>query len=72
MDHIALRQLRRRCKMTLNDIAAVTGHGERGVCLWLAGTRPVPFHVVLIMRAIEDGLIKLKWIEGEIDKFYGA
>jgi transcriptional regulator with XRE-family HTH domain len=66
---IAFRRLRERIGLSLIDIAMITGHSPRAVSYWLEGKRPVPFHVVMILRAYEEGFLERQWIEAEAEEF---
>jgi len=45
-----------------SDLAVICGVSERCVRFWVAGERPLPAYLRLLMRAVDDNKIDLPWL----------
>ena len=45
-----------------SDLAVICGVSARCVRFWVAGERPLPAHLRLLMRAVDDNKIDLPWL----------
>ena len=54
--------------VVLNDVALIMGVSKRQVTSWRNGTHPIPRSVAILMMALNEGRIKLDWLEGKIQR----
>lgn len=45
-----------------SDLAVICGVSARCVRFWVAGERPLPAYLRLLMRAVDDNKIDLPWL----------
>jgi len=45
-----------------SDLAVICGVSERCVRFWVAGERPLPAYLRLLIRAVDDNKIDLPWL----------
>lgn len=56
-----LRAWLKRHEFTQEDLALILGVSDRCVRFWVAGKRPLPKSVTLLMRAADDGRVDRDW-----------
>lgn len=61
-----LKEIMRKLDFNTADVAMVMGVNRRTVQLWLSGASPVPQSAIILLQAIFDGLLPIKWVEDKI------
>ena len=51
-----------RYGLVQSDLAVICGVSARCVRFWVAGERPLPAYLRLLMRALDDNKIDLPWL----------
>ena len=51
-----------RHTLVQSDLAVICGVSERCVRFWVAGERPLPAYLRLLIRAVDDNKIDLPWL----------
>jgi DNA-binding transcriptional regulator YiaG len=62
MSASGLRSWLLRHNLVQSDLAVICGVSERCVRFWVAGERPLPAYLRLLMRAVDDNKIDLPWL----------
>jgi transcriptional regulator with XRE-family HTH domain len=62
MTHENLREFIDRHELLQRDLAYLTGVTDRQVRSWLNGSSRIPPAVKIILKAIDDDKITIKWI----------
>jgi DNA-binding transcriptional regulator YiaG len=62
-----LKDLSSRLGLTHDDIAAISGRNTRSVRSWLSGAIEPPTSVLLILMAIDEGLVQIPWLAAKLD-----
>ena len=62
MSASGLRSWLLRHNLVQSDLAVICGVSERCVRFWVAGERPLPAYLRLLIRAVDDNKIDLPWL----------
>lgn len=61
-----------RHQLVQSDLALICGVSERCVRFWVAGERPLPAYLRLLMRALDDGKMDLAWLAAIVSEMTEA
>lgn len=62
MNSSDLRSIMERHGIVQDDLATISGKTTRQVRSWLSGAFPVPRMLVLVLMALDEGLIDGRWL----------
>ena len=66
MTPTAFKEITKELGFTTADVAVLMGVTRRTPQFWQSGHAPIPQSVAILLCAIRDGLLPLKWVEDRI------
>lgn len=63
----AIKAIMQRHRLTVRDLALLTGSTTRMVEYWRAGQWPTPRAVELILAALDEGRIDIDWLAKKLE-----